>query len=114
MALGQRKPHRKAINANYEVFAPSVGVTAFARKAALFVALAAAGAANADPMVCWTEAGVTHCEAPLNRYRVTGTRKGNRTYFEDNKGRRWLMIERDGADHRHAALTGVTSEDPSE
>ena len=56
MALGQRKPHR-AINANYEVFAPSAGVTAFAREAALFVALAVAGAANADPMVCRTEAG---------------------------------------------------------
>ncbi len=95
MALGQRKPHR-AINANYEVFAPSAGVTAFAPEAALFVALAVAGAANADPMVCRTEAGVTHCEAPLNRYRVTGTRKGNRTYFEDNKGRRWMMIEEDG------------------
>ena len=97
MALGQRKPLR-AINksANYEVFAPSAGVTAFAREAALFVALAVAGAANADPMVCRTEAGVTHCEAPLNHYRVTGTRKGNRTYFEDNKGRRWMMIEEDG------------------
>ena len=34
--------------------------------------------------------------APLNHYRVTGTRKGNRTYFEDNKGRRWMMIEEDG------------------
>jgi hypothetical protein len=56
MALGQRKSHR-AINANYEVFAPSAGVTAFAREAALFVALAVAGAANADPMVCRTEAG---------------------------------------------------------
>ena len=50
-------------------------MTAFAREAALFVALAVAGAANADPMVCRTEAGVTHCEAPLNHYRVTGTRK---------------------------------------
>jgi hypothetical protein len=95
MALSQRKSHR-AINANYEVFAPSAGVTAFAREAALFVALAVAGAANADPMVCRTEAGVTHCEAPLNHYRVIGTRKGNRTYFEDNKGRRWMMIEEDG------------------
>ena len=38
----------------------------------------------------------THCEAPLSHYRVTGTRKGNRTYFEDNKGRRWMMIEEDG------------------
>jgi hypothetical protein len=65
-------------------------------EAALFVALAVAGAAHADPMVCRTEAGVTHCEAPLNHYRVTGTRKGNRTYFEDNKGRRWMMIEEDG------------------
>jgi hypothetical protein len=95
MALGQRKTHR-AINANYEVSAPSAGVTAFAREAALFVALAVSGAAHADPMVCRTEAGVTRCEAPLNHYRVTGTRKGNRTYFEDNKGRRWLMIEEDG------------------
>jgi hypothetical protein len=68
----------------------------FAREAALFVALAVAGVAHADPMVCRTEAGVTHCEAPLNHYRVTGTRKGNRTYFEDNKGRRWMMIEEDG------------------
>jgi hypothetical protein len=47
-------------------------------------------------MVCRTEAGVTHCEAPLNHYHVTGTRKGNRTYFEDNKGHRWMMIEEDG------------------
>ena len=62
----------------------------------LFVALAVAGAAHADPMVCRTEAGVTHCEAPLNHCRVTGTRKGNRTYFEDNKGRRWMMIEEEG------------------
>jgi len=44
-------------------------------------------------MVCTTDKGVTHCEAPLRHYRVTGTRKGNRTYFEDNKGRRWMMIE---------------------
>ena len=94
MALGQRKPHR-AINANCKVFAPSAGPH-WRELAALFVALAVAGAANADPMVCRTEAGVTHCEAPLNHYRVTGTRKGNRTYFEDNKGRRWMMIEEDG------------------
>jgi hypothetical protein len=67
--------------------------------------IAVAGAAtNADPMVCRTEAGVTHCEAPLNHYRVTGTRKGNRTYFED-KGPP-LDDDRGGlADHRHAALT---------
>jgi hypothetical protein len=71
-------------------------MTALARKAALFVALAVAGVAHADPMVCRTEVGVTHCEAPLNHYRVTGTRKGNRTYFEDNKGRRWMMIEEEG------------------
>jgi hypothetical protein len=74
----------------------AVVINGFARDAALFVALAVAGAAHADPMVCRTEAGVTHCEAPLNHYRVTGTRKGNRTYFEDNKGRRWMMIEEDG------------------
>ena len=30
----------------------------------VYVALAV-GAARADPMVCRTEAGVTHCEAPL-------------------------------------------------
>jgi hypothetical protein len=71
-------------------------MTAFAREVALFVALAVAGAAHADPMVCRTEAGVTHCEAPVNHHRVTGTRKGDRTYFEDNKGRRWMMIEEDG------------------
>ena len=53
----------------------------------VFVALAV-GAAGADPMVCRTDAGVTHCEAPLRHYRVPGTRDGNRTYFEDNKGRR--------------------------
>ena len=78
--------------------ARAAGMAAFPirARAALFVALAVAGAANADPMVCRTEAGVTHCEAPLNHYRVTGTRKGNRTYFEDNKGRRWMMIEEDG------------------
>jgi hypothetical protein len=44
-------------------------------------------------MVCMTNAGVMHCEAPLRHFRVTGTRDGNRTYFEDNKGRRWMMIE---------------------
>jgi hypothetical protein len=49
----------------------------------VYVAVAV-GAARADPMVCTTDAGVTHCEAPLRHYRVTGTRKGNRTYFEDN------------------------------
>ena len=74
----------------------AVVINGFAREAALFVALAVSGAAHADPIVCRTEAGVTHCEAPLNHYRVTGTRKGNRTYFEDNKGRRWVMIEEDG------------------
>ena len=74
----------------------AVVINAFARGAALFIALAVTGAAHADPMVCQTEAGVTNCEAPLNHYRVTGTRKGNRTYFEDNKGRRWMMIEEDG------------------
>jgi hypothetical protein len=68
-------------------------MTAFAREAALFVALAVAGAARADTMVCTTNAGVMHCEAPLRHYSVTGTREGNRTYFEDNKGRRWMMIE---------------------
>jgi hypothetical protein len=60
------------------------------------VALAVAGAAHADTIVCTTEAGVTHCEAPLRHYILTGTRKGNRTYFEDNKGRRWIMVEEDG------------------
>jgi hypothetical protein len=70
--------------------AASRSMTAFAREAALAVA----GAVHADPMVCRTDAGVTHCEAPpLNHYRVTGTRQGNRTYFEDNKSRRWMMIE---------------------
>ena len=64
--------------------AASRNMTAFAREAALFVA----SAAHADPMVCRTDAGVTHSEAPLRHYRVTGTRDGNRTYFEDNKGRR--------------------------
>ena len=58
----------------------------------VFVALAA-GAARADTMVCTTNAGVMHCEAPLRHYSVTGTREGNRTYFEDNKGRRWMMVE---------------------
>ena len=67
-------------------------MTAFAREGALFVALAV-GAARADTMVCTTDAGVTHCEAPLRHYSVTATREGNRTYFEDNKGRRWVMIE---------------------
>jgi hypothetical protein len=47
-------------------------------------------------MVCTTDAGVTHCAAPLRHHRVTGTRHGNRTYFEDNKGRRWMMIEETG------------------
>jgi hypothetical protein len=61
----------------------------------VLVALAV-GAARADSMVCTTDAGVTHCEAPLRHYRVTGKRKGNRTYFEDNKGRRWMMIEETG------------------
>jgi hypothetical protein len=47
-------------------------------------------------MVCTTDAGVTHCEARLRHYRVTGTRHGNRTHFEDNKGRHWMMIEENG------------------
>jgi hypothetical protein len=47
-------------------------------------------------MVCTTDAGVTHCEAPRRHCRVTGTRGGNRTHFEDNKGRRWMMIEETG------------------
>ena len=42
------------------------------------------GAARADPMVCTIDTGVTHCEAPLRHYRVTGTRDRNRTYFGDN------------------------------
>jgi hypothetical protein len=46
-------------------------------------------------MVCTTDAGVTHCEAPLRHYRMTGTRDG-RTDFEDNKGRCWMMIEETG------------------
>jgi hypothetical protein len=51
------------------------------RKAAIFcVALVVAGAARADTMVCTTTAGVTHCEAPLRHYTITGTRKGNQTY----------------------------------
>ena len=69
--------------------AASRSMTALAREAALFVA----GSAHADAMVCRSDAGVTHREAPLRHYRVTGTRDGNRTYFEDNKGRRWMMIE---------------------
>jgi hypothetical protein len=51
------------------------------------------GVARADTMVCTTNAGATHCEAPLRHYSLTGTRKGNRTYFQDNRGRRWMMIE---------------------
>jgi hypothetical protein len=72
-------------------------MTAFAREGALVVALAVAGAAHADPMVCRTEAGggTLRGAPPLNHYRVTGTRQGNRTSFEDNKGRRWMMIEED-------------------
>ena len=70
----------------------SRSMTALAREAALFVA----DSAHADAMVCRSDAGVTHCEAPLRHYRVTGTRDGNRTYFEDNKARRWMMIEEDG------------------
>ena len=67
---------------------------AFMREAAIFcVVLAIAGAAHAETMVCTSTAGVTHCEAPLRHYTITGTREGNRTYFEDNKGRRWMMIE---------------------
>ena len=57
-----------------------------------FVPLAV-GAARADTMVCTTDAGVTHCEAPLRHYRVTGTLDGDRTYFEDNKDRGWMTIE---------------------
>ena len=67
---------------------------AFMREAAIFcIALAVTGAARAETMVCTTTAGVTHCQAPLRHYAITGTRKGNQTYFEDNKGRRWMMIE---------------------
>jgi hypothetical protein len=58
----------------------------------VYVALAV-GAAQADTMVCTADAGVTRCEAPLRPYRMTGTREGIRTYFEDSKGRRWMMIE---------------------
>ena len=61
----------------------------------VYVALAV-GPARADATVCTTDADVTHCEAPLRHYRVTGTRQGNRTYFEDNKGRRWMTIEERG------------------
>jgi len=68
---------------------------AFMREAVIFcVALAVAGAtAHADSMVCTTEAGVTHCEAPLRHYSVTAIREGNRTYFADSNGRLWMMIE---------------------
>jgi hypothetical protein len=67
------------------------GTPAFAR------ALASVVAPLGRPlMVCTTDAGVTNCEAPLRHYRLTGTREGNRTYFKDNKGRRWLMIEDTG------------------
>jgi hypothetical protein len=59
-----------------------------------FVSIAlAVGAARADTMVCTTNAGVMHCEAPPRHHSVTGTRKGNRTCFEANEGRRWMMIE---------------------
>ena len=67
-----------------------------------FVSIAlAVGAARADTMVCTTNAGVMHCEAPLRHYRVTGTREGNRIYFEgppldDDRRRR--------ADHHHPPL----------
>jgi hypothetical protein len=40
----------------------------------VYVAVAMS-AARADTMVCTTDAGVTHCEAPLRHYRVTGTRE---------------------------------------
>jgi hypothetical protein len=67
---------------------------AFMREVAILcIALAVAGAARAETLVCTTTAGVTRCEAPLRHYTITGTRKGNQTYFEDNKGRRWMMIE---------------------
>jgi hypothetical protein len=61
----------------------------------VYVALAV-GAARADTMVCTIDASVTHCEASLRHYRATGTREGNRTYYEDNKGRHWMMIEENG------------------
>jgi hypothetical protein len=38
----------------------------------VYVALATG--VRADTMVCTTDAGVTHCEAPLRHYRATGTR----------------------------------------
>jgi hypothetical protein len=41
----------------------------------------AVGAARADTTVCTTDAGVTHCEAPLRHYRVTGTREGQSDLF---------------------------------
>ena len=66
---------------------------AFMREAVIFCVALAIAAAHADTMVCTTTAGVTHCAAPLRHYTITGTREGNRTYFEDNKGRRWMMIE---------------------
>ena len=75
---------------------PAKGTVAasYLGEGALFVALVV-GAARADTMVS-IDAGVTHCEARLRHYRVTGTRHGNRTHFEDNKGRHWMMIEENG------------------
>jgi hypothetical protein len=58
----------------------------------VYLALAV-GVARADTMVCTTNAGITHCEAPLRHYSLTGTRKGNQTDFQDNQGRRWMLIE---------------------
>ena len=78
--------------------AASRSMTALAREAALFVA----GSAHADAMVCRSDAGVTHCEAPLRHYRVTGTRDGNRTYSRTTKA---AADDRGGrTDHRHLPL----------
>jgi hypothetical protein len=53
-----------------------VATRAFVREAAIFcIALAVAGAARADTMVCTTAAGVTRCEAPHRHYTITGTWK---------------------------------------
>jgi hypothetical protein len=103
MALGQRKPHR-AINANYEVFAPSAGVTAFAREAALFVALAVWRCQRRPDGVPDRGGGdaLRGAAQPLPRdrdpERQSDLFRGQQgPPLDDDRGGR--------ADHRHAALT---------
>jgi hypothetical protein len=60
------------------------------------VARAVADTTHPDLVVCTTEAGMTHCEAPASPLHPHRDPRRQTDLFRGQQGRRWMMIEEDG------------------